>query len=237
MIVIAKILAYMLLFLIGAIGGWIIELFYRRLFSPPKKWVNPGFLNGPCLPLYGFGAVALYVISDLAIDWWYKIILFCVLMTLIEYIAGIIFIKGMGIKLWDYSDRWGNLQGIICPLFSLFWTALGAAFLFLLYPPLAVVFSWTTSHPWFSFIIGLLYGILLVDVGLSFNIAVKIRAAAKKTRATVHYELLKVYLAIESKKVHGKKPFIFPFHIKANLGDSVEQYVENDRKEKADVAK
>ena len=36
------------LFAVGALCGWVIELFFRRLNS--KKWINPGFLHGPYLP-------------------------------------------------------------------------------------------------------------------------------------------------------------------------------------------
>ena len=117
------IIGYLILFAIGGMCGWILELFFRRIVH--KKWINPGFLNGPFIPLYGFGVVILYFISDLSIAWYYKAFLFLVLLTLIEYIAGIIFIKGMHIKLWDYSSRWGNIQGIICPLFSIIWAVIG----------------------------------------------------------------------------------------------------------------
>ena len=41
--------------------------------------------------------------------------------TLIEYFAGLIFIKGMHVKLWDNSDEKFNIQGIICPKFTFFW--------------------------------------------------------------------------------------------------------------------
>ena len=34
------------LYMLGSVGGWVIELFFRRFFSM-KKWINPGFLNGP----------------------------------------------------------------------------------------------------------------------------------------------------------------------------------------------
>ena len=50
------------LFFFGGVGGWVLELFFRRFFSganPERKWLNPGFLFGPCLPLYGFGTVLL----------------------------------------------------------------------------------------------------------------------------------------------------------------------------------
>lgn len=52
------------LFFIGSIVGWILELFYRRIVSN-GKWINPGFLVGPYLPLYGFRIMCiLFVISD-----------------------------------------------------------------------------------------------------------------------------------------------------------------------------
>ena len=52
------------MFLIGAIIGYGLEVFYRRFFSA-KKWVNPGFMKGPYLPLYGFGLVLMFGILGL----------------------------------------------------------------------------------------------------------------------------------------------------------------------------
>ena len=125
------------LFFIGCTAGWVLELFYRR-FAPTNKshkWINPGFLNGPYLPLYGFGLCIMFIlsecegylhISDTALSKTVTVLIMGAAMTLIEYIAGLIFIKGMHVKLWDYSKRWGTIDGIICPLFSLFWTVLCA---------------------------------------------------------------------------------------------------------------
>ena len=56
------------LFMVGSMYGWGIELLFRRFISkknPSRKWINPGFLVGPCLPVYGFGLVFLFVISYL----------------------------------------------------------------------------------------------------------------------------------------------------------------------------
>lgn len=41
------------LFFIGSIIGWLMELVFRKIISS-GKWINPGFLVGPYLPLYGF---------------------------------------------------------------------------------------------------------------------------------------------------------------------------------------
>lgn len=37
------------IFYLGSTFGWTIELFFRRIVH--KKWVNPGFLIGPYLPI------------------------------------------------------------------------------------------------------------------------------------------------------------------------------------------
>lgn len=51
------------IFIIGGTLGWLNELIFRRIVH--KKWVNPGFLTGPCLPLYGCGLLLLYLISSI----------------------------------------------------------------------------------------------------------------------------------------------------------------------------
>jgi uncharacterized membrane protein len=124
--------------MVGSMFGWVLELFFRRFIStknPERKWLNPGFLMGPALPLYGFGLVSLFVMSLLPYVGHDNIAPFSLgtdqvviailamglMMTLIEYIAGLIFIKGLKIKLWDYSDEPFNIQGIICLKFSIIW--------------------------------------------------------------------------------------------------------------------
>lgn len=96
------------LFFFGGVGGWVLELFFRRFFSganPERKWLNPGFLFGPCLPLYGFGTVLLFILSELdhtlfgsfSGTFWYYPVMFVVMalaMTLLEYIVGLVSFKG-----------------------------------------------------------------------------------------------------------------------------------------------
>lgn len=131
------------LFFMGCILGWGLEVLYRH-YSPANKthrWINPGFLVGPYLPLYGFGLCALYLLASLEntsliaeVTYGSKLLLFLVMaivMTLLEYIAGLIFIKGMKVKLWDYTNEKFNLQGIICLRFSVYWAILGAVYYFL----------------------------------------------------------------------------------------------------------
>ena len=93
-----KALSLLLLFFIGSSVGWVLEFFFRRYFAPEKKWVNPGFLTGPCLPIYGFGTCTLYLLASAEVFLpvenitLRRVILFvamAVCMTVIEYIAGL----------------------------------------------------------------------------------------------------------------------------------------------------
>ena len=120
------------LFYIGSLVGWGIEVIFRRFFSsanPQRRWINPGFLTGPYLPLYGFSLCVLYLLAQmegvLPIQNLFvrKLMLFALMalvVTGVEYITGLIFIKGLHTKLWDYSTQWGNIGGIICPKFTFF---------------------------------------------------------------------------------------------------------------------
>ncbi len=227
------------LFITGSMLGWVTEVLFRRIFTA-KKWINPGFLTGPYLPLYGFGIAGLFAISFLPIftgyAWLDAIIIIAIMgvtMTLIEYLAGLIFIKGMKIKLWDYSNRWGNIQGIICPLFSFFWLVVSAFYYFVirLYVIDAVV--WFVEHIEFSFVVGLFLGIFLVDLGHSLNISAKIRAFAKNHNIVVHFEKLKETVKDKAETLDKKKAsFIFPFKSNRNLNENLASYKEENYPEK-----
>lgn len=190
------------LFFAGSVIGWGIELFWRRFFSrnnPERKWINPGFLTGPYLPLYGFSLVILFSLSFIRVDfieniYLQKIVLFvlmAVAITFFEYIAGLVFIKGMKIKLWDYSSCWGNIQGIICPLYTFFWLVLSASYYFLIHPHILNWLFWFTNHMVFSFVVGFFYGVFTIDLCYSLKIMVKIRKFAKENKVLIQLEQLK----------------------------------------------
>jgi uncharacterized membrane protein len=204
----------MFLFLTGAIFGWCLELVYRRYFGKAKKWINPGFLSGPYLPLYGFGICILYIISDLNVSFVIKLLCFCIGMTFIELDTGIIFLKYFRIRLWDYSKCFLNYKGLICPLYSIFWTILSLAFYFLIYPYFYDKIEYLYQHLEFSLFIGFFYGIIIVDVFNSFNIASKIKQVMEETEKYVDFDNLKYELKtkLESMKHIVPKPnFILPF--------------------------
>lgn len=239
-------LIYAFMFFVGSLLGWCLEVVFRKFFSnknPDRKWINPGFLNGPYLPLYGFGLCGLYTLTMLEdiifIDneIIQKIVLFIIMaaaMTLIEYIAGIIFIKGMKTKLWDYSDEPGNIQGIICPKFSLYWAILSAVYYFLIHPYVLDGISWLSENLAFSFFIGLFFGVFIIDVSYSLGLLVKIRKFAAENDIVVFYERLKreVHEKAEQRKKMLKIPgFILQFQSGRSVNEILQDYLQNLKRE------
>ena len=193
-------LAIASLFAVGCVGGWLLEVIFRRFFSkknPERKWLNPGFCVGPYLPLYGCGVVVLYLvaysgyISGYDENMWTRLALFvlmALMMTAVELIAGLVSFYGFKMRLWDYSNEWGNFKGLICPKFSFFWGVLSAIFYFIVFPMMGGFLIWFNEHLQFGFFIGLFYGIFLLDVAVSSGAAVKIRAYAKENNVIVAHQ-------------------------------------------------
>lgn len=46
------------------------------------------------------------------------------LITSIELCVGIVVNRMLGMEVWDYSERWGNILGQICPAFTVLWFGL-----------------------------------------------------------------------------------------------------------------
>lgn len=123
-----------LLFAVYAFMGWIIEVVYRSITQ--REFINAGFLYGPFVPLYGFGAL-LIIFLELFIHQWplpIKIVVYGIILTLIEYVTGIILEKTFKLKLWDYSDSRFNIKGRVSLLFSLCWTAFALIFITFIHP-------------------------------------------------------------------------------------------------------
>ncbi|MDP4117911.1 MAG: putative ABC transporter permease [Bacillota bacterium] len=229
-------LIFAFLFFIGSTLGWFIELVFRRFFSNAKlehKWVNPGFLAGPYLPIYGFGLCTLYILAGIekysvfSSNIINKIILFAIMaicMTAIEYIAGIIFIKGMNVKLWDYSNEWCNIQGIICPLFSFFWAVLGALYYFLVHPHILTALRWLSENLAFSFVVGFFFGIFTIDLCYSANILVKIKKFAKDNKIIIIYEELKQHIRGSREKHREKTRFVLTMRSETPLTEHLKLY-------------
>ena len=53
---VVSLLAY---FMVYAFIGWVLESTYKSILQ--KRIVNSGFLHGPICPIYGYGAMIMYL--------------------------------------------------------------------------------------------------------------------------------------------------------------------------------
>ena len=133
---------------------------------------------------------------------------FIICMTFIEFVTGMIFIVHLHLQLWDYSTYWGNIKGVICPLFSCFWYALAAFYYLVLHPRVLGALDWLSRNLAFSFFIGFFYGIFLLDIIYSFQLMLKIKKLADEYQIVVKYNAYKSKL-IEIREEAKERSYFF----------------------------
>ena len=147
-------------------------------------------------------------------------------------------LKVMHLRLWDYTNCWGNIQGLICPLFSFFWALLGAVYYFFVHPYVLGALDWLSRNLAFSFFIGMFFGVFLIDVCHSANLVVKLKAFAEENRMVVRYEAVKKHIRenFETGNRHFKYNFFRPFHDEHPLEERLKEMRE-EMKEKLEKYK
>ena len=217
-----------------------MEVIFRRFTKSNKarKWINPGFLIGPYLPLYGFGlctlflisrAGSLFVFSNHIVKDIFILVLMAISMTALELAAGLIFIKGMNVKLWDYSQERMNYKGIICLKFSVFWGILGAVYYFFIDPYILSALKWFVNNLAFSFVLGLFSGCHLIDFCYCANIVAKIKSFSEEHDVLIKYEELKQQIARINGELHEKRHFFLTFKSPVTLSEHIKKYIEKNR--------
>lgn len=124
---------YVLLFFLVSLFGWLWEV--ALYLVREHKFVNRGIMIGPWLPIYGAGALFLYFV----LNRWKKkpLLVFAVssiLCSVLEYVSGYFLEKMWGVKWWDYSEMFMNLDGRICLMSCLMFGVGGIFLIFFLIP-------------------------------------------------------------------------------------------------------
>lgn len=205
------IINFLTIFILFSFLGWCLEVGYRSYKN--KYFINPGFLTGCSLPIYGFGGFSLYLICSLELNFITNnvlkiiiiILLGTILMTLIEFIAGLFCIKVYHNRLWDYSDRKFNILGIICPTFSIAWGLIVVFYYFCIMPWLPIFCNIVNEHISLILLLGMLCGLFLADLGYSMRIMDHIRHYAKQVKEVLNFERLK--LEVKTKAEESKIKF------------------------------
>lgn len=211
-------LTFVFLFYIGSSIGWVLELFFRRFEH--KKWVNPGFLVGPYLPIYGLGLVLLTLlhlfIAKYNLHPAITILMLGACMILLELVTGLIFLH-LKVRLWDYSNYFCNFKGVICLHMSLLWIGIGAVYYYFLADYVMKALSWFSSHLSFSYVLGVFTGVFVIDFIYSSKLYKKIRKYAKKNNVVIMYENLKLHIRNIQDAAKEKYSFLLPFYQTKNL--------------------
>ena len=107
-------------FFIYAVLGWCAEVCYAALCT--GHFVNRGFLNGPICPIYGVGVVVVILLLTPVKENVF-VVFFCsvLLASALEWLTGFVLERLFHQKWWDYSNMPYNLNGYICPMFSVLW--------------------------------------------------------------------------------------------------------------------
>lgn len=242
------------LFLMGCFLGYLLEVFFRRFFSA-KKWVNPGFMKGPWLPLYGFGLLLMFALSTAFhknfADWnlydptlshgpnaydLIPILVMGVTMNVLELLAGLIFVKGFKVRLWDYSNMKGNFMGILCPVFSLIWVAISVLYYYGAHP---FVYKMATDVFGFMFLeegkglnfgviflLGVAYGIFLIDLVGSIGLFSKVVRFAKESGLSKRYEEFRVELRKKKEEAAERFALSLPKKEKPETIEKIEKAVK-----------
>lgn len=189
-------LKYLFIFCVFSVVGWLIELIYRSIIT--KKIVNPGFMTGCVVPLYGFGALILTIICNLFTNFNsnYKVLFIglisIVLLSILEYISGLFLLKFFHVRLWDYSMRKFNLNGFICMYFSFIWGISSLMFYYLVYPWINKFAFNFISNPFGLFSLGIFFGVFLIDLFVTIDLLKKLSLYAKSMKQIISLDKIKM---------------------------------------------
>ena len=149
-------------FIFYSIGGWIYESTYESIRA--KTFINRGFLTGPCIPIYGLGAVAIYgILTPFAHNYFLIFLLGMILATVLEYLTALLLENLFHTQWWTYDYFRFNFQGRIALIPSLFWGVL-AVLDFALLQPFVGRIIYGIPVPTGRILILVFYGLLLVDL-------------------------------------------------------------------------
>lgn len=115
-----KVYQWVFIFFIYSFFGWIWETSFKSIQK--RKFINRGFLNGPWLPIYGFGAlIILFVTLPVQDNFVLVFLLGAIVASIFEFFVGYGMEKLFHARYWDYSHLPFNIKGYIALPISLVW--------------------------------------------------------------------------------------------------------------------
>ena len=148
-------------FIIYSSLGWMMESVFRSICE--RKLINTGFLRGPFCPIYGIGC-AIMIVSLKGFENKPILLFFIALsvLTIWEYLVGVLLETMFHTKYWDYSNHKFNFQGRICLTNSIYWGILGVLFVKYIHPFIQEIVEKIDTNL-LNYIMAILFMVFVVD--------------------------------------------------------------------------
>ena len=175
---------WLLIFYIYAFAGWIFECCVVSIQQ--KQLINRGFLRGPMLPIYGFGAIImLYTALPLHNNPIKVYFAGVFVATIFEYIVGVLMEAIFHVKYWDYSEHKFQFQGRICLQSSLAWGVLSVLLVWVFQPPIDYLLGEFNSIP-------LMFTIIIISVYFVTDVVASIKTAFDLSRSLAELDKMRL---------------------------------------------
>lgn len=173
---------WLLLFFAYCFLGWVWESCYVSVKQ--REWINRGFLYGPWLPIYGFGAIVI-LLSTLRVQESILLVYIAGMFgaTALELVTGFLMEKLFHMRYWDYSHLPLNLNGYICFWVSLAWGGFSVLLVKFIHPVVSRAVLWITGD--WAYLVSLVLTMLFaVDVTKSVQAVLNTKQLLKKLTQT-----------------------------------------------------
>ena len=135
-----RLLAY---FIIYSFIGFVIETLFA-LFMYNVLESRQSFLYGPFCGIYGVGAVIMIMFLNKYFNKNNHILFLggFIVGSVVEYLISLIGEMMLNVRWWDYSNRFLNINGRICLLYSIFWGLLAIYLMRVINPRVDKLINW-----------------------------------------------------------------------------------------------
>lgn len=133
-------------FVIYSVIGFIIETLFAIIFHNVFE-SRQSFLYGPFCAIYGVGAVIMIIFLNKYFNKNNHMLFLggFIVGSTVEYVISLIGELILNVRWWDYSDKFLNINGRICFLYSIFWGLLAIYLMKVINPRVDKFINWLKS--------------------------------------------------------------------------------------------
>ncbi len=174
--------------------GWILETVYCSILS--GKFEERGFLNGPLVPIYGFGAmIILATLLPYAFNPVLVFLLGLILTSSLEYLTSYIMEKAFKMRWWDYSEMFMNINGRVCLLNSTMFGALSLILVEYIHPVIVALIA-NIPMEYLNYIAIALFALVIIDFIASLRATLNLQSRLFELN-NIKYEIEKLKSKLE----------------------------------------